>query len=137
MFHVSRFICQVSHFTCHLSHVKKKFLRLFFYLKKEYSKEIGQHGGAGWLRVCYQPGLPHLYFVFFNIMKLLMDVGFQFIWYFDFLLKHKKLQNILLLLFFLFLFLNICRKMNNFFRICKPLFLVSVLRNARQGCDSK
>ena len=45
MYHVSRVTCHMSCVTCH------------FFLSQ---KETGKCDGAGWWRVCYQQGLPHL-----------------------------------------------------------------------------
>ena len=55
--------CQLSHVTRHLSTVSCKKKRIFssFILKK-----IGQSGGSGRWRVCYQRGLPRL--VFFKLL---------------------------------------------------------------------
>ena len=46
---MSRVTCHMSRITCH---EKKK--------KEEKKKKITQSGGASWLRVCYQRGLPRL-----------------------------------------------------------------------------
>ena len=58
--HVSRVTCHVSPVTCHLS--KNYFfdilIYIFFYVKK-----MGQSGGAGRWRVCYQRGLPRLVYL--------------------------------------------------------------------------
>ena len=53
----------MSHVTCHLSHVKKKF---FF---------IGQSGGASQWWVCYQRGLPRLVLLVLN--GNILDAGVE------------------------------------------------------------
>ena len=56
MCHVSHVACHNSllRVTCHLSH--DIFLFLFLIYKKIILRNIGQSGGAGWWRVCYQWG---------------------------------------------------------------------------------
>ena len=53
MFHMSHIMCHMSHVTSHMSQVTCH-VSLFFFL---------QHGGVSWLSVCYQWGLPSLFFL--------------------------------------------------------------------------
>ena len=62
-------MCHLSHVTCHLSHVTWHmptvtcyFFLNFFFQKKKSKKSLknGPSGGASWLRVFYQRGLPRL-----------------------------------------------------------------------------
>ena len=66
-------MCHVSCVMYHLSHVIFfLFFFLHFYIQKKFKKsfkKIGQSGGAGRWRVCYQRGLPRLVYIWKSYLK--------------------------------------------------------------------
>ena len=52
MCHMSHVRNHVSHVTSHVSHI------IYLFILQQ--KEIGRSGGATWVRVCYQWGVPRL-----------------------------------------------------------------------------
>ena len=65
---MSSVMCHVSRVTCHLSHVTCAFLFCFFVCLF-----FGQSGETYWWRVCYQRGLPRLFFIVFSLALLSND----------------------------------------------------------------
>ena len=59
--HVSRVICHVSHVTCHMSCVTCHMSHVTFFVVVSFVCFL-QTDGVSRLRVCYQRGLPRLFF---------------------------------------------------------------------------
>ena len=82
-FHVSRVMCHVSHVTCHVSHVTCHMSHVKCHMSPVFFCFFWEIGGVSWWRVCYQRGLPRLfYFFIFYLIKwaMLKTIQYKNIW---------------------------------------------------------
>ena len=97
--HMSHVTCHMSHVTCHMSHVTCHMSRVTFF----FIIIFWQSGEAYRWRVCYQPGLPRL--VFLWEWSFVADLAVGNKWFKKKLLKknmRKKKKNYNLQVLFLF-----------------------------------